>query len=170
MDFDFSDDQKVIRDEARKLLEGCCDRHRVRQLLERGQPCDAELWRALADNGWLGTAIDEAHGGLGLGRVTLCVIAEEIGRALAPVPVSSSLYLAAEAVQLCDNAEAAETLLPLIASGERIVTVALAERMRPLHAASRVACTVRNGAHRLKPMSPLRCSHSASCSTYMSLP
>ena len=69
------------RDEARKLLASQCDTHRVRGLLETDAPYDRELWATLAANGYLGTAIDEAHGGLGLGRVTLCVIAEEVGRA-----------------------------------------------------------------------------------------
>ena len=48
--------------------------------------------------GWLGTAIPENYGGLGLGYLELCVIAEEMGRVLAPVPFSSTLYLFAEAV------------------------------------------------------------------------
>ena len=134
MDFDFSDDQKAIRDEARKLFAAQCDTYRVRQLLDDKVPYDRELWAQLAENGYLGTAIDEAHGGLGLGHVTLCVIAEEAGRALAPVPLSSSLYLAAEAIRLAGSAEQQDEWLPALAAGEQIGTLALAEGSRPLHA------------------------------------
>lgn len=145
MDFDFTDDQKAIRDEARKLLSAQCDTHRVRRMLDEGASYDAELWRTVAENGYLGTAISEPHGGLGLGRVTLCVIAEEIGRALAPLPVSSSLYLAAEALMLAADEATQATWLPALASGEKIGTVALAERMRPLHALDDMECRVIDG-------------------------
>lgn len=145
MDFDFSDDQKVIRDEARKLLAARCDRHRVRALLDAHAPYDAELWQVVGDNGWLGTAIGEEHGGLGLGRVTLCVIAEEVGRALAPLPLSSSLYLAAEALQLSGDAQAQSRWLPKLASGESIATLALTERMLPQHALDALQARVEDG-------------------------
>ncbi len=145
MDFDFSDDQKAIRDEARKLLAAQCDTHRVRQLLDEQAPYDRELWAKLAENGYLGTAIDEAHGGLGLGRVTLCVIAEEIGRALAPVPASSSLYLAAEAIQLAGDDALKGEWLPKLASGETIGTLALTERTLPMHALDRLETVERDG-------------------------
>jgi acyl-CoA dehydrogenase len=145
MDFDFSDDQKIIRDEARKLLAARCDRHRVRALLDEKAPYDRELWQLMAENGWLGTALDEQHGGLGLGRVTQCVIAEEIGRALAPLPLSSSLYLAAEAIQLSGDVAAQQEWLPRLASGERIATLALSERLLPQHALQRLQTTVVDG-------------------------
>lgn len=145
MDFDFSDDQKVIRDELRKLFAAQCDRHRVRQLLEEKAPYDRELWRTLADAGYLGTAIDESHGGLGLGHVTLCVVAEEAGRALAPLPLSSSLYLAAEAIVLSGDAAAQAEWLPRLASGETIATLALSERLLPQHALDRLQTRVVGG-------------------------
>lgn len=145
MDFDFSDDQKAIRDEARKLFGAQCDTPRVRQLLEDKAPYDRELWTTLADNGYLGTAIDEAHGGLGLGEVTLCVIAEEAGRALAPVPLSSSLYLAAGAIRLAASAAQQAEWLPPLASGGQIGTLALAEGMQPLHALDALETVERDG-------------------------
>jgi len=145
VDFDFSGDQKIIRDEARKLLAAQCDRHRVRQLLDEGAAYDRELWQTLADNGWLGTAIGEEYGGLGLGYVTLCVIAEEVGRALAPLPVSSSLYFAAEAIVLSGDEALKAELLPLLASGSSIGTLALSERMLPQHALHQLQTRVSGG-------------------------
>jgi len=145
MDFDFTDDQKAIQGEARKLLAARCDRHQVRKLLDAKAPYDAGLWATFAENGYLGTAIAERHGGLGLGRVTQCVIAEELGRALAPLPVSSSLYLAAEALMLAGDDAIQAEVLPQLASGEKIGTLALAERMRPLHALDHLECRVVDG-------------------------
>lgn len=145
MDFDFTDEQKSIRDEARRLLSARCDRHRVRKLLEDRTPYDRELWTTLAENGWLGTAIPEEFGGLGLGHVSLCVIAEELGRALAPLPVSSSLYLAAEAIMLSGDTTLQSELLPQLASGALIGTLALSEAMLPQHALARLKTRVVGG-------------------------
>jgi alkylation response protein AidB-like acyl-CoA dehydrogenase len=77
--------------------------------------------------GWLGTAIPEEFGGLGLGYLELCVIAEELGRALAPVPFSSTVYLFAEAILAAGTDEQKKKYLPKIASGELIGTFARTE-------------------------------------------
>ncbi|MDZ4078931.1 MULTISPECIES: acyl-CoA dehydrogenase family protein [Hydrocarboniphaga] len=145
MDFDFSDEQKVIRDEARKLLAAQCDLKRVRRVLEGEASFDRELWQTIAEAGWIGSAIGEEHGGLGLGRVTLCVIAEELGRALAPVPVAASIYLAAEALALSNHEALAAELLPKLASGELIGTLALTEGVKPLHALDAIETKVIDG-------------------------
>ena len=98
MNFDFSDEQKQLRDEARKFLAEKCPSKAVRVVLDGKEPYDRKLWKGLADMGFLGVAIPEAFGGAGAGHLELCVIAEEMGRALAPVPFSSTVYLAAEAI------------------------------------------------------------------------
>src|SRR5580704_12540289 len=77
--------------------------------------------------GFLGVAIPEAYGGAGAGHLELCVIAEEMGRALAPVPFSSTVYLAAEAILLAGDDTQKQKWLPLIAGGEAIGTLALFE-------------------------------------------
>src|SRR2546428_14083628 len=100
MNFDFSDDQKQMRDAARKFLAEQCPPKAVREVLDGKAPYDKELWKGLAEMGFLGVAIPEAFGGAGAGHLELCVIAEEMGRALAPVPFSSTVYLAAEALRL----------------------------------------------------------------------
>ena len=94
MNFDFSDDQKLLRDQARKFLLDKCDRKSVRTILDDDQLYyHKELWSQISEMGWTGTAIPEEYGGLGLGMLELCVIAEELGRSLAPTPFSSSIYL-----------------------------------------------------------------------------
>lgn len=106
MNFDFSEDLHLLREQARKFLCDRCTPKVVRTVFESGQTHDAGLWREIAQMGWLGAAIPEEFGGAGLGHEGLCVLAEEIGRALAPVPFSSVAYLAAEALMLHGQPEA----------------------------------------------------------------
>jgi len=96
-------------------------------VLDGKEPYDRALWKGLADMGFLGVAIPETYGGAGAGHLELCVIAEEMGRALAPVPFSSTVYLAAEALLLAGSDAQKQKWLPLIASGEAIGTLALFE-------------------------------------------
>ena len=103
MNFDFSDDQKQMRDAARKFLSEQCPPKAVRAVLDGKAAYDKELWKGLAEMGFLGVAIPEEFGGAGAGHLELCVIAEEMGRALAPVPFSSTVYLAAETLLLAGD-------------------------------------------------------------------
>lgn len=127
MNFDFSDDQKQLRDEARRFLSEKCPPKAVRAVIDGKATYDRELWKGLADMGFLGVAIPEAFGGSGAGHLELCVIAEEIGRALAPVPFSSTVYLAAEALMLAGSEAQKQKWLPAIAAGTAIGTLALFE-------------------------------------------
>ncbi|MGI9170257.1 MAG: acyl-CoA dehydrogenase family protein, partial [Caulobacteraceae bacterium] len=136
MNFDFSDDQKFLKSEARKFLDARCPPSAVRAVLDdRDRPYDHDLWKAVAEQGWLGAAIPEAFGGLGLGGVELCAIAEELGRALAPIPFASTVYFVAEALMLAGTAEQKERWLPRIAAGETIGCLATVERPGVLTAA-----------------------------------
>lgn len=128
MNFDFSEDQKFLRSEAQKFLQAECSTAHVRKVLDDPDtPYDAALWEKIVEMGWLGTAIPEEHGGLGLGMLELCVIAEEMGRAIAPVPFSSTVYMLAEALKLAGSQAQKQTLLPKIASGEVIGALAVSE-------------------------------------------
>src|SRR5579859_2895279 len=127
MNFDFSDEQKQLRDTARKFLAEKCPPKAVRAVVEGKAPYDRDLWKGLAEMGFLGVAIPENYGGTGAGHLELCVIAEEMGRALAPVPFSSTVYLAAEALLLAGSDAQKRKWLPKIASGEAIGTLALFE-------------------------------------------
>ena len=86
--------------------------------------------------------IPEKHGGIGLTHLELCVIAEELGRAVAPVPFSSSAYLATEALLLAGSEAQREKWLPKLATGDAIGTFALGEgagQPRPSNLATRAA-------------------------------
>jgi len=127
VNFDFSPDQRSLRDQARKFLAEHSSSARVRRILEGAAPYDVELWRGMGEMGWIGTAIPETHGGAGFGYLELCVIAEELGRSLAPTPFSSTIYLAAEALLLAGSEAQKKRWLPRIAQGEAIGCLALAE-------------------------------------------
>ena len=128
MDFDFSPDQLQLQDQARRFLADHCDRSAVRAVLDGPQSFDAKLWQGLADQGYLGAAIPEAYGGVGAGYGELCLIAEELGRAVAPVPFASSIAIAAELLLQAGTEAQKQRWLPLLASGKTIATLALTER------------------------------------------
>ncbi len=145
MNFDFSDDQKFLKDEARKFLQANCPASRVRKVLEDDSMAyDADLWKSVAAQGWLGAAIPEAHGGLGLGHLELCVIAEELGRVVAPIPFASTVYMLAEAIMLAGSDAQKATYLPRIAAGEIIGCLATSEGPGAVSAAT-VSASVEGG-------------------------
>jgi alkylation response protein AidB-like acyl-CoA dehydrogenase len=145
MNFDFSDDQKFLKGEARKFLDANCPTARVRGVLDDGaKGYDEALWAAVAGQGWLGAAIPEEFGGLGLGHLELCAIAEELGRAVAPIPFASTVYFLAEAVMLAGDEAQKADLLPKIAAGEVIGCVATSEGPGALSAAT-LKATVEGG-------------------------
>ncbi len=127
MNFDFSDDLKQLRDAARRFLTERCPTSVPRRILEGAAPYDRALWRAMGEMGWTGAAIPEEYGGAGLGRLAVCVLAEELGRAVAPVPFASSVYLATEALLVHGSAEQKAAWLPRLAAGEAIGCFAVAE-------------------------------------------
>jgi hypothetical protein len=127
MNFDFSEDLKLLREQARKFLSEKSSPKSVRRILEGAAPYDAELWQAVADMGWLGAAVPETYGGAALGYDGLCVLAEEMGHALAPIPFSSSIYLAGEAILAAGSEAQKRAYLPKLVTGEQIGTLAFAE-------------------------------------------
>jgi len=128
LNFDFSDDQKSLKDQARKFLSEKAGTKATRGVLDdAAKSHDRDLWRAVAEMGWLGAAIPEEHGGLGLGRLELCVLAEEVGRAVAPIPFSSTVYFFAEALMLAGNGAQKAAHLSKVAGGETIGCFALSE-------------------------------------------
>lgn len=127
MNFDFSEDLNMLRDEARKFLAERCPTTAVRRILEGEAPYDRDLWLQVAQMGWLGAAVPEDFGGAGLGHEGLCVIAEEIGRAIAPIPFASSVYLVTEAILAHGSEAQKRKYLPRLAAGELIGAFAIAE-------------------------------------------
>jgi alkylation response protein AidB-like acyl-CoA dehydrogenase len=130
MNFDFSDDQKLLKEQVAKFLADKCPPKVVRRVLDGNEAFASEVWQGLVALGVPGIAIPEAYGGLGMTPLELCVVAEEIGRAAAPVPFDSSVVLATEALKLAGSETQKKKWLPLLASGEAIGTLAAAEGPR----------------------------------------
>ena len=109
-----------LKDIARKFLEKEESVKRARNVLEGEASYDEDLWSKIIEMGFTATSIPEEYGGLGLGYLELCVIAEELGRSLAPTPFSSSVYLASEAVINFGDDSTKQVYLPALAAGEKI--------------------------------------------------
>jgi len=127
LNLDFSDEQKLLQKVARDFLWTHAPLGAVRRMLDPQHHRDRSLWKAIGDLGWLGAGLPEEFGGGGLGCLELAVIAEELGRALTPVPFSSSVYLASEAILRAGDPDQKQRYLAGLASGASIATFALAE-------------------------------------------
>ncbi len=138
MNFDLSDEQKMLAEQARGLLAERSPYDRLRTLIDTGAEWDTPLWRELGTMGFLGANIPQAYGGLGMSELDLGVISEELGRANAAVPFFSSIILCADAIRLAGSEAQKAKWLPTLASGEVIGTFAYAEGPGPSFAAGAV--------------------------------
>ena len=93
MDFHFSEEQTMLRELAREILEKEVTPERLKEVEAEGDWFDRELWAKLAEANLLGLAVPEAQGGMGMGFLELCVLLQEVGRAVAPLPALPTLVL-----------------------------------------------------------------------------
>ncbi|SHN17189.1 acyl-CoA dehydrogenase family protein [Cryptosporangium aurantiacum] len=129
MNFSFSDEQEQLRSTLRRLLSERASSERLREILETDDRVDRTLWSLLAGQlGLLGLGIPEEYGGAGFGPVETTVVFEELGRALAAVPYFSTIGLAVNALLAADDEAARKDLLPGIADGSTLATLAISER------------------------------------------
>jgi alkylation response protein AidB-like acyl-CoA dehydrogenase len=126
MDFGFSEEQELLRAEVRRFLDQNCPLETVRKIAETPEGYDRALWARMAELGWVGLTLPDAHGGVGLGWVDLVVVLEETGRTLFPSPLVATV-LAAEAVERDGSPDQCASWLPQLADGSVIGTVALLE-------------------------------------------
>jgi len=125
MNFGFTEEQELLRKTARDFLGEHAPMKRVREVMEGGEPA-RELWSRMAELGWQGLALPETEGGAGLTPIELCIVLEELGRALAPVPFLPTVIAADAILQLGDASQRAEWL-PRIAAGGVRATLAITE-------------------------------------------
>src|SRR6185295_485347 len=124
MRFELTDDQQAIQRTAKEFLASRYPAEEVRRLaLEDERGFTDEQWAAIAELGWPALVVAEDDGGLGLGVVELCVLQEQLGYALAPTPLLSTVA-AALAISAGGSAEQRAEWLPGLAEGERRGTVA----------------------------------------------
>ncbi len=127
MDFNLSEDQRALRELARRIFADRATDESLLELARGGATCDERLWRALAEQGLLGLAVPEALGGSGLGLVELCLTLEEQGRRVAPVPLYASLVLGALPIARFGSPAQRRNWLAPLAVGDAKLTAAIAE-------------------------------------------
>jgi alkylation response protein AidB-like acyl-CoA dehydrogenase len=127
VDFDFTEEQTMLRGLARELLTAECSPREVRAQMEDPRGYSPALWKQLAETGLLGITIDEAHGGMGLGMIELALVLEEMGRAAYPGPYFPTVVLATSALVAGGGRAQLDRYLPAIGEGSLIATLALME-------------------------------------------
>jgi alkylation response protein AidB-like acyl-CoA dehydrogenase len=127
MDIGFSDEQELLRDTARKFLDGECTTKFVREMMASDAAVTTDFWQQLAANGWLGITYPEEAGGSGLGLVDLVVLMEEIGRAVMPGPYPATVLLGGAAIAAAGSPAQRREWLPRIAAGEVKASLAVTE-------------------------------------------
>ncbi|RZV50142.1 MAG: acyl-CoA dehydrogenase [Pseudomonadales bacterium] len=127
MDFNFNDDQKAISELALQIFSDRASDEFMLDFDRNDEVCDETLWTILAEQGLLGVAVPEAAGGIGLGLVELCLVLEEQGRRVAPVPLHSSLVLGGLPIAQFGTEEQQTRLLGALATGEAKFSAAIAD-------------------------------------------
>ncbi len=127
MDLGLDEQQELLKNFARDFLEKECPESVVREMEEDEKGYSPDLWGKMAQQGWMGLIIPEDYGGTGMNLCELVVLMEEFGRALVPGPFISTVVLGAVPIMEAGNEEQKQQLLPKIASGETIMTMALTE-------------------------------------------
>jgi acyl-CoA dehydrogenase len=132
MNFDFSDDQKLLADQVQRFLDEHCSTAVVRGVLEQPPRFVPEVWQGLTDMGLIGTAVPEVYGGTGAGYAELCLVAQQIGTHIAPVPFGSTVYLVTEALLRFGTEVQKEQWLPKICNGSVKGALATVEALAQL--------------------------------------
>ena len=127
MDFDFSEDQVMIIDSAKKFLEKECPKEKVRELREDEKGHDPELWNKMTELGWMGLIFPEEYDGTGLEFMDLVLLMEEMGKNILPGPFFATVCLCSLPILEYGTDEQKKEVLPKIAYGEQIWTLALTE-------------------------------------------
>jgi len=127
MDFGLTDEQEAIRGLARQIFSDRVTHERLRALEDGPEWFDLALWKELGQASVPGTSLPEAFGGSGLGLLETCIVLEEVGRALAPVPLLPTVVLGALPIaEFGSEAQRAEWL-PGVVSGDVVLSAALDE-------------------------------------------
>jgi alkylation response protein AidB-like acyl-CoA dehydrogenase len=132
MALSLDESQRLLLDSARSFIGERAPIAHLRRLRDTRDPdgFDRELWREFARMGFAGVLVPEAHGGLGLGLVEAGIIAECLGRTLAPSPFFASAVLGVSALSQADEPERFAGELAAVAGGERLLALAVDEAPR----------------------------------------
>ena len=127
MEFTLNEEQEMLKTMARDFLANECPRTFVRQMMEDEVGHSRELWKKMAEVGWLGLVFPEEYGGAGMNFRDLTILCEEMGRAVMPGPFFSTLVLVGMPILEAGTEEQKQEFLPKIASGDLVCTLAVLE-------------------------------------------
>lgn len=128
MNFGLSESQQILQRNAKKFFANECPPAEVRRIMETADAFDAKLYAKMAEQGFTGIIFPEQYGGLGLGHVEMAALLEEMGRAIAPGPYFSSVFLAGTVLDAAGSHEQKEQYLQPIAEGAQRATLTLLEK------------------------------------------
>ncbi len=126
MDFEFNEDQLVMRETAARVFSDMCNDDKVKELTnyKAATTMHRALWEQLAELGILGLPFSEQYGGMGMSLLEFCLVVEQQGRTVAPIPLISTVVESAMTIASSDNDTLKEALLPQVVSGELILSAA----------------------------------------------
>jgi alkylation response protein AidB-like acyl-CoA dehydrogenase len=151
MDLGLNEEQEMLKKSARDFLQKECPKRLVRQLDESDEGYSVELWRRMAELGWMGLVFPEKYGGSGRSFLDLAILLEEIGYNIVPGPFFSTVVLGGLAILAAGNEEQKMEFLPRIAGGGMILSLALTEPSASYDAASvETEAIARNGQYVIK--------------------
>src|SRR5512136_2859329 len=127
MDFNFTEEQDMLRMSARDFLAKECPKAKVRDMDKYEGGYDPQMWHHMAELGWMGLVLAEEYGGMGASFMDLVILTEEMGRNIVPGPFFSTVALGALPLLEYGNSEQKKSFLPEIAKGEAVWTAGLVE-------------------------------------------
>src|SRR6185295_5686736 len=128
MDFTYDEEQQALREAVRGLVgRSYADFENRRRTVADEPGFDEKLWTRLAEMGVLGLPFEERYGGMGAGPVEVGIVAQELGRVVAPEPFLTSVVLAGGVVALAGTEEQKASILEGVASGDTVLAFAHAE-------------------------------------------
>jgi alkylation response protein AidB-like acyl-CoA dehydrogenase len=128
MEFSLNEEQEMLKAMARDFLANECPKTLVREMMEDEVGHSPELWKKMADVGWLGLILPDEYGGTGMNFRDLAILCEEMGRAMLPGPFLSTLLLGGVPILTAGTEEQKKEYLPKIANGELVLTLAVLEK------------------------------------------
>ncbi len=146
MDPRLSEEQEILRTSARDFLTEKCPKSLVREMEKDEKGYSPELWKEMADLGWMGLAFPEEYGGAGMSFLDLAILLEEMGRALLPGPFFSTVVLGGLPILDIGTDAQKKKYLPDIIGGKAIFALALTEAVGTYNASSvKTTATAENG-------------------------
>ena len=127
MNLDFTEEQEMLKTSARDFLTNECPKTLVRELEEDEKGYSPDLWKKMAELGWMGLIIPEEYDGMEMQFLDLVILIEEMGRNIVPGPFFTTVVLGGQTILIGGSEEQKKELLPKLSNGELIMTMAITE-------------------------------------------